>query len=116
MQLAFSGPKTTGASIAIKSIRLVTPEGISLAELASRTPTIWQDDGYVAWDGKIAPTIEHKASYKLSVPDWAAVEKTLGKGSYGTMFSLEVDVETSGKTTTLTSPTFERTQSLMIRT
>lgn len=116
MQLAFSGPKTTDASFAIKGIRLIASEGTFLADLASRTPTIWQDGGYVPWDGKVTPATEHKASYKLSVPDWAVVEKTLGKGSYGTMFKLEVDVEFAGKTTTLTSPTFERAQSLMIRT
>tara|TARA_R110002096_G_scaffold42143_4_gene113618 strand:+ start:36776 stop:37084 length:309 start_codon:yes stop_codon:yes gene_type:complete len=102
--------------MAIKGMRLLTPEGKQVATVQARMPTLWKESGYASWDGVLTSEAEHKASYHISVPDWAALEKSMGKSTYNTMFVLDVDIEIGGTVTTVRSPSFERTQPLMIRT
>ncbi|MCP4447974.1 MAG: hypothetical protein GY811_21955 [Myxococcales bacterium] len=117
MQLAFSKTGKTGAKVELKEVRLLSADGQTLAPLAVRLPTRWAPEGgYEAWDGMLAPNAEEKASYKLSLPDWSAVEKSLGESSYGAMFILEVDVDIAGTVTTIRSPQFERSRPQIIRT
>ena len=116
LQLAFTGQQGESSVATLRAVRLQLAEGKALGALATRMPTIWNTSGYEAWDGTIQPGADYKASYKLSVPDWSAVERTLGGSSYGQMYIVEVDVEIDGKSTTLTSPQFERGRPLMNKT
>jgi hypothetical protein len=102
--------------VVVKELRLLTVDGKQVATVESRMPTLWKNDGYAAWDGTLTADPEHKASYQISVPDWAALEKTTGKSSYNVMFVLDVDIDVGGTVTTVRSPQFERTQPMMIRT
>lgn len=116
IQISVSGVATPGSTMAIKGMRLLTPDGKQVATVQARMPTLWKESGYVNWDGVLTSDAEHKASYHISVPDWAALEKTMGKSTYNMMFVLDVDVEIGGTVTTVRSPSFERTQPMMIRT
>lgn len=117
VQIAFSKTGESGANVVLKEVRLLSADGQNLAPLAVRMPTRWSEQGgYEAWDGMLAPNAEEKASYKLSLPDWSAVEKNLGKSSYGAMFMLEVDVDIAGTVSTIRSPQFERSRPQIIRT
>lgn len=116
VQLAFTGQGPKSATVKLKEVRLLTAEGKPLGTLASRMPSIWKDSGYEAWDGVLAPDSDHKASYKLSLPDWSAVETTLGVSSFGAMYTLEVDVDIEGTVTTIKSPQFERGRPQIIKT
>lgn len=119
LQLAFTGQQGKSSVATLKAVRLQLADGTGLGSLATRMPTIWileEESRYVVWDGTIEPGVDHKASYKLSVPDWGAIETTLGGSSYGRMYTVEVDVEIDGKVTTLTSPQFERGRPQIMKT
>lgn len=116
LQIAFSGKGTPSATVKIAAVRLKSAEGKQVATLAVRMPTLWKDSGYEAWDGVLNADSDNKASYKLSIPDWAAVEAALGVSSFNQMYTLELDVDIAGKVMTISSPQFERVQPLMIKT
>jgi hypothetical protein len=105
------------ATVAIQAVRLLSPEGVQLATLRARTPKAWVVGGYHPWDERLAPGAEVKASYKLSVPDWDAVDGKLGSGSsVGKMFVLEVDVTIDGRPQTVRSSAFPREEDHVIVT
>ena len=116
VQLAFSKSGETRLKVELKEIRLLSADDKMLGTLSARMPTHWQEGTYVAWDGMLMPNAENKASYKLSLPDWSAVESASGKSSYETMYILEVDVDVAGTITTVRSPQFERSRPQIIRT
>jgi hypothetical protein len=102
----------------VSAVRLKheTHEG-ALSELRTKDPQAWVDDAYKPWDGKLAAGKEAVVTYRLSAPDWRAVEKTLGiESSEGQMFVVEVDVQIDGETRTLTSPQFTRSFNDMVVT
>jgi hypothetical protein len=111
MQLAFSEHTGADAKVVIKAVRLVRPDtGAVLATLNARGPTAWNESGsYTDWDERLTTAAELKASYKLAVPDWNAVESGLGGvSSMGHMFALDVDVDIAGQVQTVRSPEFAR--------
>ena len=116
VQIAFTGKGTASAAVKIGAVRLKSAEGKELATLAARQPSLWKETGYESWDGVLGADSDHKASYKLSVPEWSELERTLGRGSYGQMFLLEIEIDIGGVVSTITSPQFERAQDLMIQT
>lgn len=116
VQLAFTGTSSNADAVALTEIRLLTVDGKALGTLSARSPSHWDGNVYVPWDGKLTPNSENKASYKLSIPDWSAVEAATGKGSYETMYVLEADVDIAGTVTTVRSPQFERGRPQIIRT
>ncbi len=116
MQISLSGGVATGSTVTIKELRVLTTDGKQVGTVTAREPTLWKADGYAPWDGKLTSEPAHKASYYISVPDWGALEKAIGKSSYNVMFTLEADIDVGGTVTTVKSPQFERTQPMMIRT
>lgn len=116
VQLAFAGQTGASAMVSVKEVRLLSAEGKALGTMTPRAPSIWKETGYEAWDGVLSPGADHKASYKLSLPDWSAVETTLGGSSYGKMYKVEVDVDIDGTVTTLTSPQVERARPQIVKT
>lgn len=116
VQIAFTGKGTGSATVKIAAVRLKSADGKGLATLAVRMPSIWKKSGYETWDGVLSADSDSKASYKLSVPEWSAVETAVGRSSFDQMYTLEVEIEIGGTVTTLTSPQFERSRPLMIKT
>ncbi len=116
VQLAFAGQTGSSATVLLKEVRLRSADGKALGTLTPRAPSIWKETGYEAWDGVLTPGADHKASYKLSIPDWSAVETTLGGSSFGKMYTVEIDVDIDGKVTTLTSPQVERARPQIVKT
>ncbi len=116
VQLAFAGEVTAPTKVEIKAVRLVSTAGKALGILETRLPSLWQENGYAAWDGILPKGPEAKVSYKLSVPNWSELETALGGSSFGVMYTLEIDVEVAGKPSTLTSPQFERGRRQIIKT
>lgn len=116
LQMAFVGQGSTSARVKLGEIRLLTKGGQSLGTLAHRAPSLWKSSGYEAWDELLAANADSQASYKLSLPDWAAVEAAIGSSSYGQMYVVEVDVDIDGTITTVTSPEFERGRPQIIKT
>jgi hypothetical protein len=105
MQLTASVDGDEPQPVRIAAIRLLDKQGKPVGELSSRKPTNFVDQAYAPWD-ETAGNAEIKASYKLSVPDWSAVEQATGESSLGYMFKLEVDVEIGGELHTVQSPEF----------
>lgn len=116
VQLTIKVEGETPQTMRIAAIRLLDSNGKSVGELSSRKPTAWVDQGYAPWDQTLTPGAELKASYKLGLPDWSAVETAIGGTSFGPMFKLEVDVEIGGELTTVQSPEFPREQPHVIVT
>ncbi len=117
LQMSFLDLGESDVRTSLKELRLKSKEGKVLATLQSRMPTIWRDGQYQAWDGVLpAKGEDTKVSYKLSIPNWSELEKTIGGSSFGPMFMLEVDVEINGKVTTILSPQFVRREPQIVRT
>lgn len=116
VQIAFAAQAGAAAQVSLQGLRLLGADGKTLATLESRMPTIWQAGTYQIWDGVLAPGADYKTSYKISVPDWNAVETKLGGSSYGQMYTVEIDVEIDGQVTTLKSPQVERGRPQIIKT
>ena len=117
MQLSFTGQGPSPAKVEIQAVRILSPAGKPVASIKARAPKAWKDGGYKPWDEMLAPNADLKASYKLSVPDWSDLDKKLGgKGSYGTMLKLEVDVVIGGQKQTVRSSDFSREEPHVIVT
>ncbi len=116
LQIAFSGESSEAVSVSLRAIRLKSSSGDVVATLTAREPSMWVDTSYQPWDGMLPAGKESKSSYKISVPNWREVETAIGGGSYGHMFTVEVDVTIGSSTTTITSPQVERKQRAMIKT
>ena len=116
MQVAFAGQGGASSQVEVKAVRLLSADGESLGGMDSRLPTVWQAESYQPWDGVVAPNTDIKTSYKLSMPDWNAVEEKLGGTSFGPMFMLEVDVMIGDQLKTIKSPQFPRQQPAIIVT
>lgn len=109
LQIVFSGQGDRTSTVVIEKVRLLDPKrDDSVATLVAREPAAWTDGAYQSWNQTIGPKQEVKASYELSVPDWAAVEEQIGGGSYGAMFQLEVDVKVDGELQRVRSAQFPR--------
>jgi hypothetical protein len=118
MQIAFTGQGEEPGRVVIDRIDVIDPRsGKSLGRIDARRPQAWAADGtYRAWDEIIGAGTDTKASYSLSVPDWSAVERTLGRSSYGHMFVLEVELSIDGERQTVRSPEFPREEPHVIVT
>lgn len=109
LQIVFSGQGDRTSTVVIEKVRLLDPKrDDAVATLVAREPAAWTDGAYQSWNQTIGPKQEVKASYELSVPDWAEVEKQIGGGSYGAMFELEVDVKVDGELQRVRSAQFPR--------
>lgn len=110
MQIVFSGQGDRTAKVELETLRLLDPKtGKTVATLEAREPAAWADGAYQSWNETIGPRQEVKASYELTVPNWADVESKLGGGSsYGLMFVLEVDVSVGDALQTVRSAQFPR--------
>ncbi|WP_106393479.1 hypothetical protein [Enhygromyxa salina] len=105
----------TAVPVAVKAVRLLS-KGRQVGELKSRKPSAWSEERYQPWDEQLSPGEALKASYKLGLPDWTAVEQAIGESSFGHMFTIEVDVEVDGRVETVVSPEFPREEPHVIVT
>lgn len=116
MQLAVTGQGDASAPLKIVQVRLLGPKGATLDVIETRGPTIWKDNGYSSWDQVVLPKTDVKAAYKLTLDDWATIEKNLGGNSYGPMLSVEADIEIGGVKKTIKSSQVTREPVEMIET
>jgi hypothetical protein len=68
MQLYFKA--LAPAVVKIKKVELLDVAGKYVQDLASRSPTHWNDSAYVAWDEKLVPGKQVSTSYALAAPNW----------------------------------------------
>src|SRR5690606_30928760 len=115
MQLSLETDSEAPVTVEIKALRLAA-KGKAIGTVESRKPTIWTDNRYAPWDQRLAPGEPSKVSYKLGLPDWAAVERAIEATSYGYMFTLEIDVAIDGEVQTVRSPEFPREEVHVIAT
>lgn len=116
LQLSFTGQGDSASAVSIKELRLLSADEKALGTIETRLPTQWHDNGYQPWDQQLEPKTDLKAAYKISPPDWSAVEALLGGTSYGAMFVLELVVEIDGVSQTVRSAQFVRQQPVAIPT
>ncbi len=118
LQMKLTNAGKAGAEIRIASINVRDVQSDSvLAPVKSRGPSAWNAAStYEAWDEKIAGGAEMQVSYRLTPPDWYALEGKLGGGasSRGREFDLEVTVEVDGKPVTVRSPAFRRPPEIIV--
>ena len=99
MQLSFVSHELMAATVEIKAVRLIDPvNGKVLSNLAWRDPQSWSVEKYVAWDQQLAPSVELKATYKLSAPTYGDQS---GARLYEKTYKVEVDLEIDGQLRTL---------------
>lgn len=97
LQLAFTSKAQQAVPIEINEIRIrLASGGETLSTIEARAPTVWTDSKYEPWDESVSAGASVKASYKIGTPDWGAVEKALGKSSFGPTYVLEIDVAVDG--------------------
>ncbi len=116
IQFAVTGQGATPADLRIVALRLLGPNGATLDTLKTRSPSIWRENGYAAWDQVVPPKTDVKASYKLSLGNWSKVEKSLGGSSYGPVFVIEADIEIGSLRKTIRSSQVVREPVEMIDT
>lgn len=109
MSLDNTGASAARVTIASISLRDLQSDGI-VAPVASRGPSVFGPEStYVPWDETVAGKTTVQVSYRLTPPDWGAVEAKLGGSSSQTRdFALEVTLEVDGKPLTVRSPAFRR--------
>ncbi len=113
IQLSLRNLGSSPAKAQVSALRLLSKDGAELASLQSRSPTKWQDGGYLAWNGEVPGDAELKASYKISSPDWNAVQTAIGGSSYGPMYVLEADIVVGTDSQTIRSAEFTRQRPLV---
>ena len=100
VQLAFlAGEATNSASVEIVSVTLLDSSNGSVVDtLDASTPQVWNGGGYVPWNQRIAPGGDLKASYQLTAPDWARMNKTStgSTSAYARSFKLRVKLRIDG--------------------
>ena len=118
IQLAFADQGEQPGSVRVKAVRFWSAEESKspLATLQARMPARWSGQSYGAWDEIVPADSTIQATYKLSAPDWSTVESKVGGSSYGRMYLMEVDVEVSGKVSTIRSAKFERQRPQILKT
>jgi hypothetical protein len=118
VQLKLDNDGDTAAKVSVRAVRLLAPGSMRLlGTMTARKPSLWDASGtYQPWDQSIAARSEVAASYRLSLPDWAEVERELGGSSMGKMFVIEVEVEVDGDVQTVRSPELPREEPHVIVT
>ena len=100
VQIAFTAGKgTQSAKVEIVSVTLLDSSNGSVVDtLDASTPQVWNGGGYVPWNQRIAPGGDLKASYQLTAPDWARMNKTStgSTSAYARSFKLRVKLRIDG--------------------
>lgn len=97
VQLAIDAAEgDTSVPFEVVAIRLRAMDGRLLDELDARSAQLFADDGYVAWDERIAPGDHLRVRYDTSAPDWAAIAGGSAWETYGMQFRLEMVVRVDG--------------------
>lgn len=107
VQLLFAaGAGDASARVSVTAVYLLDAEtGARLDTLTAREPTRWDEatSAYVAWDQSVAPSSEVRGSYKLSAPNWAALDGSGARRSYQRRLRLEVVLRVDGAERTVRS-------------
>jgi hypothetical protein len=116
MQIAIRGQGDVASNFAVREVRLLGADDAILGVVKTRGASLWNGTRYSQWDQTVAPSTDVKASYKLSLGDWSAIEKALGKSSYGPLFVIEADVSIGAVPLTIRSSKVAREPVEMIDT
>lgn len=120
VQLAFvANDAAVAASVEVTSVVLVDmTTGEAADVLKASSPSVWNGSSYVAWNQKVTPGGDLRASYQLTTPNWAAIDGT-GKSapatgarsssrSYSNPFRLRVTMRIDGTEVILESSELHR--------
>lgn len=96
-----AGEGDTAVPFEVIAVRLRAMDGTLLDELDPRSAQIFADDGYTAWDERIAPGATLQIRYETSSPDWSAIGGGNAWETYGMQFRVEMVVRIDGVDRTL---------------
>ncbi|MDQ3033945.1 MAG: hypothetical protein M3Y87_16130 [Myxococcota bacterium] len=92
----------TSVPFEVLAVRVRSMDGALLDELDPRGAQLFQDDGYVSWDERIAPGQTLRVRYDTGAPDWTAIGGGNSWETYGMEFQIEMVVRIDGVERTLT--------------
>ena len=97
VQLAFiAEAANTAASVEVVSVTLVDATSGSVVDtLKASSPQVWNGGGYVAWDQRVTPGGDLRASYQLSAPAWSSIDPG-GRNAYSRTFKLRLTLRIDG--------------------
>lgn len=105
MQISINGQGDSSFQFSLGEVRVLNGEGEKIGVVKSRLPTLWKAEGYASWNEMVAPNVDVKASYKLSLPTWDDPNRPAGNTQYGVTFMVEADVTIDGIGKTVRSKT-----------
>jgi hypothetical protein len=97
VQLAFiAEAASTAASVEVVSVVLVDATSGSVVDtLEASSPQVWNGGGYVAWNQRVTPGGDLRASYQLTAPAWSSIDPG-GRNAYSRTFKLRVTLRIDG--------------------
>lgn len=119
VQLALSHDGTQPQRIDVVGVRLLRADTKeSLATLRTRAPSRWNGQGvYKPWDQLVPKGDAIQVSYRMTAPDWNAVQQQLGEQStYSQAYVVEIDLSMAGAVTTLRSTELSRIPDEVVET
>ncbi|MDB5215194.1 MAG: hypothetical protein JWO86_3121 [Myxococcaceae bacterium] len=113
VQIAFTATAgTKAATVEIVSVTLHEASTGKLVDtLKSSKPQSWNGSTYAAWDQKVQPASELKASYDLTSPAWSTIngsDSSRTTNAYSTAYTLDVTLSIDGVEVTLESVAVNR--------
>ena len=96
-----AGEGDTSVPFEVIAVRLRSMDGVLQGELDPRAARVFADDGYTAWDERIAPGQTLQVRYDTSAPDWTAIGGGSSWETYGMQFRIEMVVRIDGIERTL---------------
>ncbi len=114
LNLSLTNAGGRAGQLKVMRVRLLDGQGKrELATVASRTPTRWDAEGYVAWDERVAGNTTSQVAYTLADAKW----KRGGAGDlYIKPYIVEVEVVIDGRKQTVRSAEFVPASHHMIQT
>lgn len=100
VQIAFiAEAATTGAAVEVVSVELLDAATGSVVDtLTASAPQVWNGSSYSAWNQRVTPGGDLKASYQLTAPDWSTLDKggSAGRTSYSKAYKLRITLRIDG--------------------
>jgi len=114
LNLSLTNAGGRAGQLRVMRVRLLDGNGRrELATVASRTPTRWDTEGYVAWDERVAGNTTSQVAYSLADAKW---KRGGASDLYLKPYIVEVEVVIDGRKQTVRSAEFVPASDGMIQT